>query len=178
MSDSDLFMLAYGLIALGLLLLVAELLIPSAGILPVLSLTSLVVGSVLTFFYSTLLGVVTLVSLFIAVPLFGRLLLSVWPHTPMGKRMFLSGPEKDATVASMPVNLELEQLRGRFGRAVSALRPAGIVNFDGRRVDVITEGMLIEAGRWVRCVDVRAGTVVVREMDKPDLKDMESADWS
>ena len=28
----------------------------------------------------------------------------------------LSGPQDDETVANMPVNLELEQLRGRYGR--------------------------------------------------------------
>ena len=55
----------------------------------------------------------------------------------------------------MPVNLELEQLRGRYGKTLSALRPAGVTDFDGRRVDTMSEGTLIEAGQWVRCIDVQ-----------------------
>ena len=57
----------------------------------------------------------------------------------------------------MPVNLELERLRGRVGRALSDLRPSGVCDFDGWRVDTITEGMMVEAGQSVRCVDVRGG---------------------
>jgi membrane-bound serine protease (ClpP class) len=100
----------------------------------------------------------------------------VWPRTALGRRLMLP-PEHDATVAALPVNLELEQLRGRYGRALSDLRPAGVVDFDGRRVDTVSEGMLVPAGAWVRCVDVRAGRVVVRPVDKPDLRDLESADF-
>ena len=70
---------------------------------------------------------------------------------------------------------ELEELRGRFGRTLSALRPSGVTDFDGRRVDTITEGMMVEPGQWVRCVDVRAGKVIVRPADKPDLGGLETA---
>jgi membrane-bound serine protease (ClpP class) len=77
----------------------------------------------------------------------------------------------------MPVNLELEQLRGRFGRALSDLRPSGVVDFEGRRVDSITEGMMVNTGQWVRCIDVKAGKVMVRPVDKPNLTDLENADF-
>jgi membrane-bound ClpP family serine protease len=84
--------------------------------------------------------------------------------------MVLSGPDDDAAVAIMPVSMELERLRGRFGKTLSPLRPAGATEFDGERVDALSEGPLIEAGAWVRCVDVRAGRVIVREVaGPPDL---------
>src|SRR5262249_54971667 len=126
--------LAYLLIALGLLLLAAELFIPSGGLLGVLSLAALVVGVAMTFLYSedASTGIITLIGVFIAVPVLSSVLLHYWPKTPMGKRFFLAGPDEDATVASMPVNMELEQLRGRFGKTVTALRPAGTTEFDGR----------------------------------------------
>src|SRR5262249_12341264 len=101
-----------------------------------------------------------------------------WPKTPMGKRFFLTGTQEDDTLAKMPVNLELEQLRGRYGRTLSALRPSGITEFDGRRVDTLSEGAMIEPGQWVRCIDVKAGRVIVRAVDKPpDLGDLETADF-
>jgi membrane-bound ClpP family serine protease len=100
-----------------------------------------------------------------------------WPKTPIGKRFILRSPEQDMTLAKTPVNLELEQLRGRLGRTVGALRPSGIVDFDGRRVDTITEGMMVDPGQWVRCIEVKAGKVVVRPVDKPNLGDLETADF-
>jgi membrane-bound serine protease (ClpP class) len=45
-------------------------------------------------------------------------------------------------------------------------------------VDVISEGMMVSAGAWVRCVDVRAGTVVVREVDAPALDELEAGDFN
>jgi membrane-bound ClpP family serine protease len=169
--------LAFLLILVGLLLLVAELFIPSGGALLALSLAAIVIGVAMTFSYSNdpSTGLITLIGVFVVIPAVVGVMLHYWPKTRMGRRFFLSGPEQDATIASMPVHLELEQLRGRFGRATSALRPAGVVDFDGRRVDSITEGMMVEPGQWVRCIDVKAGKVIVRPVQKPDLGDLESA---
>jgi membrane-bound serine protease (ClpP class) len=114
----------------------------------------------------------------VALPLFGGLLLHFWPKTRMGKKMFLNRPQDDETVATMPVHLELETLRGRFGKAVSSLRPSGITDFDGWRVDTITEGLMVEPGQWVRCVDVKAGKVVVRPVDKPRLDTLENVEFT
>ncbi len=168
--------LAYILIALGFLILLAELIFPS-GILSVLALGAIAVGVALTFNHSTTTGVITLIVVFIALPVVGGVLLHWWPKSPIGKRLFLTGAEADATLASTPVNQELGQLIGRFGKAVSDLRPSGVANFDGRRVDVITEGLMVDAGGWVRCVDVRAGRVLVRPVDKPDVGTLENADF-
>ena len=169
--------IAYLLIVLGLALLVAELFIPSSGALFIASSLCILGGVVLTFIYGDpATGMVTLLSVFVVVPAVAALMLYLWPRTPMGKRLIL--PDQDATIAQLPVNLELEALRGRYGRALSDLRPAGAVEFDGRRVDVIGEGPMVAAGAWVRCVDVRAATVVVRQVDAPDLKGLESADFN
>src|SRR5207248_3214255 len=130
-----------------------------------------------TFFYDPAVGFGTMIGVFVALPIVGSLLLSYWPKTPLGRRFFLSAPDETATLASTAVNQELEQLRGRYGRALSDLRPAGVVDFEGRRVDSITEGMLVEAGSWVRCIDVRAGRVLVRPVEKPELSTLENADF-
>jgi membrane-bound ClpP family serine protease len=172
--------LAYVLIVVGLLMLVAELFLPSSGVLLVLSLCAIAFGVTMTFMYSEdpMTGVVTLICVFIAFPVLGGLMLHYWPKTRVGKRFFLNGPDEDATIASMPVITELEALRGRFGKAISSLRPAGVVEFDGRRIDTITEGMMVEPGQWVRCIDVKAGRVIVRPVEKPDLGDLETAIFS
>lgn len=168
---------AYLLIVLGVALLVAEVFVPSGGFLFLASALCILGGVALTFVYGdTATGMATLLGVFVVVPAAGALALYIWPRTPMGKRLIL--PDQDATVAQLPVNLELEGLRGRYGRALSDLRPAGAVSFDGRRVDVISEGIMVPVGAWVRCVDVRAATVVVRQVDAPDLDGLEAADFN
>jgi membrane-bound ClpP family serine protease len=162
--------LGLALIAAGFLLLVAELFIPSYGLITVLALSSIVGGVILIFLHDTTAGVYALVGVFIALPVVAWGLMYIWPHTPIGRLFVLQSPAEDATVASMSSHQELNELKGRIGRALSALRPAGVVDFDGRRIDTITEGMMVEAGQWVRCVEVRAGKVVVRPVDRPDFE--------
>jgi len=163
----DLF-LAYVLIVVGLLLLAAELFLPTAGIVGVLGVAAVIAGVAIAFDYSQTQGIVSVIIVVVLIPSVGPLLFHYVPKTALGRRFLLvPGPDEDATVAKMPVNLELEQLRGRYGKALSPLRPSGVAEIDGRRVDVISEGSLIETGRWVKVIDVKAARVVVREVDGP-----------
>lgn len=170
--------LAFCIIVAGLLLLATEFVIPTGGVLFGISLACIVLGVAMTFMGGNdpIVGLITLVVVFVAVPSFLGLALKYWPRSRWGRRFFLMAPAvDDATVAAMPVHLELEQLRGRFGKALSSLRPSGVVDFDGKRIDTITEGSMVEEGSWVRCIEVKAGRVIVRPVDKPDLRDLENA---
>jgi membrane-bound serine protease (ClpP class) len=168
--------LPYTLIAVGMVLMAAELFLPTHGVLFGLGLGGVLIGVALSFDYGLPTGLTTLVIVVVVLPAFGGLLLRIWPKTPMGKSLFLPGPDDDAAVAAMPVNLELEALRGKFGKTLSALRPCGLVDFDGRRVDTMTGGEMIEPNQWVRCVDIKAGRVIVRQVPRPpDLGEMDTA---
>jgi membrane-bound serine protease (ClpP class) len=170
--DNTFLTLGAVLIGVGFLLLIADLVMTS-GVLLVLALGCILVG--LTFLfkydmeYKTNFGLYSLGGVLVALPL------TVWLMLRLGPlRRLINSEQSNDTVAAIPNNQELEALRGRFGKTLSALRPAGVVDFDGRRVDTLTEGMLIEPGQWVRCVDVRAGKVIVRRVDAPDLRDLET----
>jgi membrane-bound ClpP family serine protease len=160
----------------GLVFMVAELFLPTHGILFALGVGAEIVGVALTFHDGLSTGVSTMLVLLVVIPALGGAMLRIWPKTPMGKRLFLQGPPDDETIANMPVNLELERLRGHYGRTLSALRPCGIVDFDGKRVDTMTDGELIEPNHWVRCVDVKGGRVIVRQVPAPpELGDADTA---
>ena len=170
--------LAYILIAVGVLLVVAELFIPTGFVLVVIGACCALVGVGLLFSYGSMeTAVMALLSLCVGGPLLGGFLFYLWPYSPMGRKL-IKAAEQDNTVASMAANMELENLRGKVGRSVSSLRPSGIALFDGRRIDVITEGMLVESGQWVKCVEVRANKVVVRPAEPPTADDFEKADFS
>ena len=51
---------------------------------------------------------------------------------------------------------------GTTGRAATVLRPAGIAEFSGRRLDAVTQGEYIEAGEAIRVLRSEGSRVVVR----------------
>ncbi len=158
--------LAYFLIVGGVIVMAGELFLPTHGTLLVAGLSGLIAGVSGVFHHSTLQGMATLAVVLVLVPVLAKLLLQVWPRTPMGKGLILQAPT-DQNVGDMPGNQGLEKLHGRHGRTVSPLRPAGMTDFNGRRVDTLSEGDFIDAGQWVRCVAVQDGKVIVRPVDAP-----------
>ena len=76
------------------------------------------------------------------------------PRTKAGRALVL----KD-TLAKPEENFEA--LVGIEGVAVTPLRPAGMAELAGRRVDVVTDGVFVEKGRAVRVVAVEGARVVV-----------------
>lgn len=170
--------LAYLLIALGLGLLLAELLIPTAGVLFVIAAGCIIAGVALTFYYGdTTTGLITLLIVFLAIPLIAIGGLYLWPRTPLGRRLIREGPQADDASPPLPGTPGLESLKGRLGKALSPLRPAGVAEFDGRRIDVLSEGFMVEPGQWVRCIEVKGNRVVVRLVEAPDLTTFEQADF-
>lgn len=172
--------LGYLLIVVGFFFLIGEAVFPTHGILIAVAIFIDIVGIGMVFYCgSNYQGFVTLAAVALSMPLLAAAMYYVWPQTPMGRRMMLRiRAEHGATIAHLPINQELETLRNRIGRAVSTLRPSGIVEFDGRRVDCLSEGMLIDPDTWVRCIEVKAGKVVVRPIDPPQLTDLENANFS
>lgn len=163
------------LVGVALVLLVAELFLTTGGVLMVAAGIADLIGLSMIFIYGDpYIGFTTLAAEAVILPLFAALAFYVWPNTPMGRRMILRAQSHgDDTLAATPAIQELEQLRGRVGKAVSVLRPAGVVEFDGRRVDCLSEGILIEPETWVRCVDVKTNRVFVRPIEKPaDLNEL------
>src|SRR5215204_4705964 len=111
----DLLTLAYVLIGLGVLLMLAELLIPTGGMLLLGAGVVIIAGVVMSFVYGSLQhGILTLVGVCVVLPIVGGIMSYIWPHTPMGKRLVPPSGE-DATVAAMPTVSEMETLRGRIG---------------------------------------------------------------
>ncbi len=169
--------LIYLLILVGLVLLIAEVFLPTHGVLAALALVALIVGITLAFRVDSSTGVWTLVGVAGILPLVAALWLYVWPRTPLGRRFFLQAPPENDTLANNPTNVELEQFRGRYGKTLSALRPSGVALFDGRRLDTMSEGALIAPDQWVQCVDVKNGTVIVRPVKgPPNLEDLDATD--
>lgn len=125
------------LFAVGILLAVAEILIPSHGILTVLSIGSFVSAVAVAFLMGTTPGVVTLLAAIVLAPFLIYVLLRVWPHTPVARRLILSEPTGIAKAGDL-AHYDPKALVGRVGVAKTMLRPSGKMTLDGRPIDCVT----------------------------------------
>lgn len=110
----------------------------------------------------------------IAVALIGTLVLVIVGMRLMGSRnlwsrLILQTRQEKQTGYQAP-SLQLENFLGQEGRAVTQLRPAGTIEIDGQRVDVVTEGEFISRGSWVQVIKVEGTRVVVRPVEDPAKK--------
>jgi membrane-bound serine protease (ClpP class) len=161
----DYLTIALVLLALGVAMLLAEVFVPTGGILVVVAVLffALAVGVIL-YYGTTIEAVVAVGGLAVGIPASGYVAVSAW------RRFSLSPVLDDDLRAATVVTNEYDELKGRTGKTVSPLRPSGSVEFDGKRVDAMTEGVMLDAGVWVRCVEVKGGKVVVRAIETlPDV---------
>jgi membrane-bound ClpP family serine protease len=99
----------------------------------------------------------------LSVVLVASILLFFWwmrafPNTRFARRWMLN--------EDVPPPADQEKfaaLAGSSGRALTTLRPAGTALIDDRRVDVVAESEVIEAGANIRVVRVEGAKVVVRQ---------------
>jgi membrane-bound serine protease (ClpP class) len=163
------FPLALLLFTLGIVTLLAEVLLPTGGVLVVISLLFFGIGvSIILARGTTTEAVVALAALAVGLPAAGYVAVATYRRMSIGAEL-----DEGSAPPVAPGLAELESLKNRTGKTVSPMRPSGTVEFDGRRVDAMTEGVMLDAGVWVRCLEVKGGKVLVREMQAPpDLADL------
>jgi membrane-bound serine protease (ClpP class) len=165
--------LAIALLIVGLLLLLAEVFIPSGGILGTIT-VALLIGAIVYawsawgrsqprvfwLFVATLMVLVpsTLIGAF-----------RVLPQTRFGKRVLLEAPAPERLEPFADETARLERFVGRIGKALSALNPGGMVTIDGNRLHAFTEGLVVERHEPIRIVAVRGTRVLVRSISAEEL---------
>lgn len=152
------------LILLGFILLLVELfVIPGFGLTGIASLAALTLACYLAFtrFATPWPGTVALLGTLGLL----TVLIKFFPRTKAWKRLRLNAREesKEGFAAS---SSQLEELIGKTGRALSMLRPAGTAKIEGKRIDVVTEGIFLPKDTEIKVVMVKGSRVVVRKVKK------------
>lgn len=160
---------AFVVLFIGLLLLLVEVFIPSAGALFVLASLALIWSIVLAFQESRSTGITFSIVVMLAIPIVIGVGFHYWPRTPFGRRMSLAAPTPEEVDPADERDHELRSLVGQVGRTITHLRPGGISEFNGRRVDTIAEGVGIDSGSLVRVVSVQGSRVTVRAVESDAL---------
>jgi membrane-bound serine protease (ClpP class) len=157
------------LVAAGTLLIGAEVfVIPGFGVAGIAGIVALVAGLGITLIgegatTSMVVGALGRVAISVLFAIGGALvLLRVLPHLPYGHRFVLNEDmNADRGYATAP---ETDRLwLGRTGTAVSPLRPAGIAEIAGTRLDVVSDGGFIEALTAIEVTRVDGNRIVVRQ---------------
>ncbi len=156
---------------IGVILLLIEIfVIPGFGIFGVLGIVMIVTGLFMglisdlpIFDFSSISGaLVQLASSFLLSGIVIFILSRTLPKTNAWNRMILNkGIESSSGYSAIP---KVHELLGKKGKAISDLRPAGIAEIEGKRIDVVTEGDYIETGNEVEVIEVRASKVVVKRV--------------
>ncbi|MGC4032666.1 MAG: hypothetical protein QM754_13230 [Tepidisphaeraceae bacterium] len=146
------------LLAIAVFLYVAEIFVPSHGLLSILATGCLVVVVALCFVLNRWLGIGVMAALAVLGPIGFSVGVSVWQKTPVGRRMVLN-----ATVGEAPKQFVLA---GSIGTAVTEHRPMGECEFGDTRIESKSElGQIIPAGRQVIALAVTDGVATVRPVE-------------
>lgn len=160
--------------AVGVALLVIELIfIPGFGLAGVAGILAILAGLIMSMvgpgdtpqfiLMTTGRVVISIVLALVASLVFMRFL----PRMPFGRKLILdtslgAGQGFESAPASD------HALMGKTGRATTPLHPAGIAEIQGERIDVVSDGELIDAGEGVRVVRVDGNRVVVRRQQRQE----------
>lgn len=153
------------LVVVGLALLVAEVMFVSFGLIAVLSGLALVGAVFLAFQESNSFGWSVLVADAIAAPVVLFFAFRLLPKTRFGRAIMLEAPAR-AEVLGQAAERGLGALLHKEGISLSPLRPAGFARIDGKRVDVVTRGEMLDADCPIRVVEVLGNRVVVAHAAK------------
>jgi membrane-bound ClpP family serine protease len=160
------------LMMVGLVLIIAEVFIPSGGAISICAALTFIAGIYFAcsawWTSSPIKVAMYLASLSILVPVGVGFALWLLPHTPVGRAAILSGPTPEETEAFGDIERKHQALIGKTGVTVTVLNPAGTLKIDGERISCQSEGLIVEAGQAVRVISARVNFVVVRVVSPDD----------
>lgn len=147
--------------AIGFILVIAELFIPG-GIIGAIGAGLIIVS--LLFAGASFTHMALSIIIAIAIAIVGMVVLMKF----FGKKMHVFNKLvlKDATTSEEGYvsNENRTELVGKQGMTLTPLRPAGVVEIEGERLDVVSEGTFVDSQTFVKVVKVEGSRIVVRKI--------------
>jgi membrane-bound ClpP family serine protease len=159
------------LLLTGIGILVAEVFIPSGGLLGIITFVSLTMSVVFAYrawgtthpnYFIAFCG-----AILVLVPTALGTAFYILPKTSMGKKILLEGPDAEYLTPFASGARHLQELIGQYGLTVSPLTPGGLVVVNGERLHAISEGIIIDAEKSVEVIEVHGTRLLVRPAERP-----------
>jgi membrane-bound serine protease (ClpP class) len=157
MNDSLVLLVILQLI--GVVVIIAEIILPSGGILSIVALSVFAYSLYIAFSdISKTVGFAFVAGDLVLIPVLVIVGLKLLARSPVTLRKTLS--REEGVSSQSP---ELVGFVDMQGSAVTNLRPAGMAVIDGRRVDVVTRGEYIEKDTAIIVIAVTGNQIIVRK---------------
>jgi membrane-bound serine protease (ClpP class) len=164
-----------GLFLAGVLGIIIEFFVPTAGILGVFG-GGVIVWSVVMVYreFGTAYGMVFLGIAIVTAPVLIFFYFKVFPKSIVGRRLILQGKQSIESGYNSVPERTLPSV-GDVGRCISALRPSGSVQFECGNLSAITQGEFIETGQRVVVTKIEGNRIHVGRKTGEDTPKEENA---
>ena len=146
-------------------LIVAEVFVPSGGLISICALACLLGGIGIFFHHSYTAGWIGIVIALVMIPVVLIIAYRIFPKTRFGKSVTLMPPQRQKGDA-IPDTSDLKELLGKDGKVVTPLRPVGMCDFSGQRVECVAESGYVDKGKKVTVIHVESAQVTVRIVEQ------------
>ena len=150
-------------LGLALIVAIAEVLLPSAGIFAVLAIALLITSIVFAFQVDVVFGSLYTLFVCLLVPVFLWAALRTWPQTWVGRQILLT-PEEDPALVPNEELEALKQLIGKHGMAKSKMLLGGLIEIEGIRYSAVSDAEPIESGDPVCVIRIEGTSIIVRKL--------------
>jgi len=145
-------------------LIIAEVFVPSGGVISLFALACVIGGAVIFFRHSSTAGWIGVVIAVIMIPSTLLFAYKIFPKTRFGKSVTLAPPERQKGDA-IPDTEELKELLGAVGLVMTPLRPVGMCDFSGQRLECVAESGYVDKEKKVKVINVESTQLTVREIE-------------
>ncbi|WP_417385244.1 NfeD family protein [Gimesia sp.] len=178
----DYSLLAILALIVALLMLVAEIFLPSGGIIAILALTS-IAGSVWAAWmawWGTSPGLwwTYIASVIVLIPTTLGFAVRIFPNTAWGKKVIHEVPTLDEVTGFREETEHLRSLIGKIGKTQTLLNPSGFVLVNHERHHCESQGMIVDAQVDVEIIAVEGTRLVVKVVKPPVVDETKSGEKS
>jgi len=146
-------------------LIVAEVFVPSGGLISICALACLGGGIAIFFHHSLIAGWIGIGIAAIMIPVVLIFAYRIFPKTRFGKSVTLTPSERRQGDA-IPDTDKLKDLLGAEGVVLTPLRPVGTCDFSGQRVECVAEGGYVDKDKKVKVINVESTQLTVRIIEE------------
>ena len=156
------------LFVIGLLLLLAEIFfIPGFGLAGIGGITAVLTSIFLTF--GNIVQATYSILIALGVSIIGLLLLIKYIPSTRTWRKFVLSTEQKKELGYTVGTKDLKLLNGKEGIAITPLRPSGIVEVNGKKLNALTRGEYVDSNTKIKIISVEGNKIVVEAVDASKL---------